>query len=50
MKNKVSYLNATLKPLSEGVEPPSEVPEVNYIYVSHEEYEGMFKEEVKDET
>ena len=42
MKNRFSHLNAELIPLTEGETPTAEIPHVNYIEVSPEEYKSMF--------
>lgn len=50
MNNKFSHLNAKLKPLSEGIDPPAELPERREINVNgREEYEAVLKDAKKCE-
>jgi hypothetical protein len=39
---RFSHLNPELKPLVEGETPTAEIPKVNWIEVTSEEYKRMF--------
>jgi hypothetical protein len=45
MYKRITHLNPALKPLVEGVDTPAEkIPEPEWITLSHEEYEALFKD------
>jgi hypothetical protein len=44
-KKRFSHLNAKLKPLSEGIDPPAHLPEIRRIDVrGREEHEAIIKD------
>lgn len=48
MKNKFKHLNCILKPLTDGIDPPTELPKTKWININgREEHEAILKDPEK---